>query len=125
MACEGFVVRVGSALLVTGLFVSTVGCGGDDATGLAAVTSEVDLSGDLEGCSTSTAVGSEGPVPNLVAEPAADHGVVAWSTQDPGGFEVGATAGTSDVLFVGGGPAVSALTAVDGESRWQQIRRHR
>ena len=119
MACDSFVVRVGSALVVTGLFVSTVGCGGD-ANGLAAVTSEVDLSGDLEGCSTSMAVGSEGPVPNPVAEPAADHGVVAWSTQDPGGFEVEATAVTSDVLFVGAGPAVSALTAVDGKPRWQQ-----
>jgi hypothetical protein len=119
MADDSFVVRVGSALLAAGLVVSTVGCGGD-ASGLAAVTSEVDLSGDLQSCSTGMAVGSEGPVPNGVAEPTAEEGVVAWSIQDPGGFEVRATAATSDVLFVGAGPAVSALTVADGKSRWQQ-----
>ena len=117
MTHDIFVVRVGSALLVTGLVLPTAACGGD-ASVPAASTNEVDLRGD--GCSTRMPVGSDGPVLNDVVEPTPEHGAVAWSIHDAGGSDVGSVAAASEVVFIGAGAAVSALTLADGTSRWRQ-----
>jgi outer membrane protein assembly factor BamB len=117
MSRDNFVVRVGSALLVAGLVVSTVVFGGDSGVP-AADAKKVDLSGD--GCSTRMAVGSDGAVVNEVGEPIPQHAAAAWSVRDAGGFDVGAVAGTNDVVYVGAGTAVSALTLADGTSLWRR-----